>query len=44
MTERHLAAIYEAFRLDEESRDRELVVMTAVDQGIVTHADLTDLD
>lgn len=43
-TERHLTAIYEAFALDEQSRDRELVVMAAIDLGIVTHADLAQLD
>ena len=40
MTERHLSQIYEAFDFDEESRDRELVVIRAIDLGIVTRQDV----
>ena len=40
VTERHLGQIYEAFDLTPETRDRDLVVIRAIDLGIITRLDL----
>lgn len=38
--ERHIGLIYKAFGLDGDERQREVIVSIAIDQGIVTSADL----
>ncbi len=40
VTERHLTQIYEAFGLVEDARDRNVVVIRAIDLGLVTRRDL----